>query len=242
MQDVGGRRDRVGPEEDRQSGQPGRGDQAVGQRGVAVDVAVQARRQRRGLDLVLDRELLGRLAVVPAGLEGGDVRLHDLGLGRELGLKEAQRAVGGPVVEPGEHAEREHVLRPLGVLLADLVAFERLDRDRGDRDRVQLVAVERAVLERVGLVADLLQVPLGELVGVRDDVGASGQVIEVGLERGRVHRDEHVGRVARGQDVVVGEVQLEARHSWQRACWCPDLGREVGQRGQVVPEGSPSPG
>ena len=85
-------------------------------------------------------------------------------------------------------------------------------------------------------VADLRQVALGELVGVGDDVGAARQVAEVGLERGRVHRDEHVGRVAGGEDVVVGEVQLEARHARQGACGGADLGGEVGQRRQVVAE------
>src|SRR5260221_9480989 len=75
---------------------------------------------------------------------------------------------------------------------------------------MQLVAVQRAVFKRVGVVADLGQVPPGELVGVGDDVGAARQVIEVGLERGRVHGDQHVGGVARGEDVVVGEVKLEA--------------------------------
>ena len=44
VQDVRGRRDRVGAEEQRQPGPPGRGDQAVGQRAVAGDVPVGARR------------------------------------------------------------------------------------------------------------------------------------------------------------------------------------------------------
>ncbi len=52
VQDVGGRGDRVGAEEQRQPGQLGRRDQAVGQGGVAADVPVGAGRQRRGLDLV----------------------------------------------------------------------------------------------------------------------------------------------------------------------------------------------
>ena len=73
------------------------------------------------------------------------------------------------------------------------------------------VGLERAVVERALVVADPLQVPLGELVGVDDQVRATGQVGEVGLQRSGVHGDQHVGRVARGHDVVVGEVQLEGR-------------------------------
>ena len=44
------------------------------------------------------------------------------------------------------------------------------------------------------------------------------------------------GRVARREDVVVGEVQLEARHARQGARGRADLGREVRQRRQVVAE------
>ena len=86
------------------------------------------------------------------------------------------------------------------------------------------------------LVADLGQVALAELVGVGDQHAAGGQVGDVRLERGRVHRDQHVRPVARGQDVVVGEVQLERRHAGQGAGGRADLGREVGQRRQVVAE------
>src|SRR5690606_15566043 len=133
-------------------------------------------------------------------------------------------------------AEREHVLGAFGVLLADVEVFQRLDGQRGQRDGVHPPLGERAVVEGVGGVADLGQVALGELVGVGDDVGAAGQVAEVGLERGGVHRDQDVGGVAGGEDVVVGEVQLEAGHAGQGAGRCADLGGEVGQGGQVVAE------
>ena len=53
VEDVGGRGDRVGAEEERQPGLHAAGDQAVGQRQVAGDVAVGAGRHRRRLDLVL---------------------------------------------------------------------------------------------------------------------------------------------------------------------------------------------
>ena len=72
---------------------------------------------------------------------------------------------------------------------------------------------ERAVLERVRLVARLLEVPLVERVRVRDERPALREVADVHLERRRVHRDEDARLVARREDVVVGEVDLEARHA-----------------------------
>ena len=56
------------------------------------------------------------------------------------------------------------------------------------------------------------------------------------LQRGRVHRHEHVRRVARREDVVGGEVELEAGDAGERAGRRADLGREVGQRREVVAE------
>ena len=63
-----------------------------------------------------------------------------------------------------------------------------------------------------------------------------GQVGEVRLERRRVHRDEHVGPVAGRQDVVVGEVDLEAGDARERAGRRADLGGEVRERCEVVAE------
>jgi hypothetical protein len=237
VQDVGGGRDRVGAEEQRQPRPPRRGHQAVRQGEVAGDVAVRAGLDAGRLDLVLDRERLGGLAVVPAGLEGRDVRPHDLGLAGELGLQELDRSLQRPVVEPGEQAEGEHVLGPLGLLAADLEVLEGLHGHRGDRHRVDVVGRERAVLQRALVVADPGEVPLAELVGVGDDVSPARQVAEVGLESGRVHRHQDIRRVARGQDVVVGEVELEAGHARQGAGRGADLGGEVRQRGKVIAEG-----
>ena len=143
--------------------------------------------------------------------------------------------VGRPVVHPRQQAEREHVLGALLVLAGQGVERgEGLDGDRGQGDGVDVPGLEAAVVERVGGVADLGEVALGELVGVGDDRRAAGQVAQVGLEGGRVHRDEHVGGVAGGEHVVVGEVQLEAGDAGQGALGRADLGREVGQGRQVV--------
>jgi hypothetical protein len=101
---------------------------------------------------------------------------------------------------------------------------------------VEVVVGERPVLDRVGCVAGLLQRAVVERVRVDDDRAALRQVGDVRLERGGVHRDEHVRPVARGEDVVVGEVDLEAGDAGERACGRTDLGREVRERREVVPE------
>src|SRR2546427_687038 len=75
-------------------------------------------------------------------------------------------------VHPGDEAEGEHVLRPLGLLLAHTEALDGANGDRRHRDRVDLIAVQGPVGRRVRGVARLLEVPLGERVLVDDDRAA----------------------------------------------------------------------
>ena len=242
VEDVGGRGDRVGAEHDVEAGLHAAGDQPVGQGQVAADVAVDPWRHRSRLHFVLDDEGLGGLAEVPPGLERRDVGVADV---RDLGeplAEEVDRGLGRPAVHPRQQPEREHVLGPGGVLARQAELLDRLDGHPGqvhreDLEVAQLVVGVTERRERVRRVAGLGQVAVAEVVGVHDDRRALGQVGQVGLERGRVHRDQHVGSVARGEDVVVGEVHLERRDTGQRALGCADLRGEVRQRHQVVAEG-----
>ena len=187
-------------------------------------------------DLVLRDEALARLAERVARAECARVRLGDLGPLGELLLEELDRALGRACVEPRHQPEREHVLRALGLALRDVDLLQLLERERGQRHLVDVVGLERVVLERAHRVAGLLEVPLREGIGVEDQRAARRQVLQVRAQRRGVHGDEDVRRVARRQDVVVREVDLEARHAGQRPRRRPDLGREVGQRREVVSE------
>ena len=236
VEDVGGRGDRVGAEEHREPGLHATGDEAVGQGEVAGDVAVGAGGHRRRLDLVLDGERLGRLAEVPPGLERREVGVADVGHLREALGQERRGRVGRAAVHPRQQAEREHVLGARGVLAGEAELLDRLDRHAGQVDGVHGVLGEGVAVERVVGVAGLGEVAGGEVVGVDDDRRALVEVTEVGAQGGRVHRDQHVGGVARGEDVVVGEVHLERRDARQRALGGPDLGGEVGEGDEVVAE------
>ena len=215
MSDAG--RDRVGAEHQLDVGELARGDQAVGQRGVARNLPVFTGLQLGGRHLVGAGERLGGLAVVPAGLQRQHVGLGDVGLAGELLADERLAVLELAAVHPRQQAEREHVLGALAVLLGGADRLDRAERQRGHRDGLHDVVGELVGLQRVGLVADLREVALGELVGVGDDQAAARQVGDVGLQRRGVHRDEHVGTVARGQDVVVGDLDLERRDAGQRA-------------------------
>ena len=89
--------------------------------------------------------------------------------------------------------------------------LRRLERHGRHRDLDHPVRRQRAVLQRVGLIAGLLEVALVERVGVDEDRPPLDQLVDVGPQRGGVHRDQDVGCIAGRRDVVVGELHLERR-------------------------------
>jgi hypothetical protein len=186
----------------------------------------------------VDAERLGGLAVVPSRLERGDVRLGDGRLGRELLPQEAQRALDRARVHPRQQAQREHVLGAAGVLARELGARQRIERQLREVDGVDGEPVKGAVVDRVALPPDPSKCAIGEVMGVDDDRPAARQVAEVRLQRGGVHRHQHIRTIARGKDVVIGEVELEGRDPGQRPGRGADLRREVGQCREVVTEDS----
>ena len=58
--------------------------------------------------------------------------------------------------------------------------------------------------------------------------------MKIGFERRRIHCHQHIGGVARGHDVVVGEVQLEGRDARQSSGRCPNLSGEVREGRKVI--------
>ena len=191
VEDVRGRGDGIGAEEDGQLGLVGGGDQAPGQGRVAGDVGVGPRLVDGRADLVVRLEELGRLAEVEAGLEGPGVGVEDLrGLGEALG-DPLQGGLGGPGVEPGQKAEGEEVLRPLGLPGLHPGQLAHLHGERGHGDLVDRVGGQGVVDQRVGGVARLVQGTLVEGVDVHDDGAARGDEMTVGLEGGRVHGHQH---------------------------------------------------
>ena len=55
------------------------------------------------------------------------------------------------------------------------------------------------------------------------------------MQRGGVHRHEHVDVVAWSEDFLIGEVDLKRAHAGEGSGRGADLSRKVGQRADVVP-------
>ena len=98
------------------------------------------------------------------------------------------------------------------------------------------VTGQASVSQRVRLVTGLLQCTFVEGIHVDDERPAANDVRKIRLQRSRVHGHQHARCVARGQDVVVRDVDLERRYPREGPRRSTDLCGEVGKGGRVVPE------
>ena len=236
LQDARGRGDRVRAVHGLDAGELGASDQADGKGLVAHDVAIGARLKRRLGDLVLALEELADVPGVVPGLERRLVGSDEVILALELLFQPLERRLEGAAVHPVHQAQGVEVLAALLVLVGERRVGERLGDAGVDADLDDAEAVQGPVLKGVRVALRLLQVRRLEGVGVDDDDPALLQRVDVDHQRRRVHGNEHVGLVARRVDVRGAELQLEARDPRPRPDWRADLGGEVGEGREVVPE------
>src|SRR3546814_6299769 len=105
-------------------------------------------------------------------------------------------------------------------------SLHRVQRKLADVERDELPFGEAAVLKRVFRIARLGEVARRKLARIGDDEAARLQRADIGLERGRVHRDQHVRLVARRLDVAGPEIDLKGGNAEGRALRRPDLDRK----------------
>ncbi len=173
LQDVGGRCDGVGAQQDLQPRQLGSGDQAEGQGFVAHDVAVGARSDvGLGRHFVAALEDLVDVAGVVAGAQGRLIGHDQVGLALELFGEPLEGRLQGTAVQPVPSAQGVEVLAAEHVLLAQGRIRQRPCDAIVDVDLDHPVAGERAVVQRVRVELGLGQVALAEAAGVDDDDAA----------------------------------------------------------------------
>ena len=235
LEDRTGRGNRIRAAVQLLAAQPGRGNQSPGQRLVAHDVPVGAGGQPGRLDLVAVVERLRRFPVVPAGAQRLLVGRRDLRLAPELLPDEPQRRLDLTPEQPVDQPQGEEVLAAILQIRAQ--AFDLPDRlavQGVETNLDQAVVVDRSVLERIGLEPGQLQVLRLEALVVDDKDPALLEVRDIGDEGGRVHGDQRLQRIAGREDLARGELHLVSADAGQGAAGRADLGRKVGERGDVV--------
>ena len=76
-----------------------------------------------------------------------------------------------------------------------------------------------------------------EVVGVDDDGGLWFGILELRLERSRVHCYKHIALVARREHLLTSDVYLKAAYPRERPLRCPDVGRIVRKCGNAIAHG-----
>ena len=177
---------------------------------------------------MLHAEQFGRVGIVVARPQAGAVGRHDRQALAELLDEELQHRLDGPIVEPEAQSQGEEVLAPRGVLAGKLQVphglFVHPRHGHGDH----AIGRKLAAGQRVGRIAGLGQVGLVEFVFIDHEDAARLHFAEVDLQGRRVHGDQHVRRIARRMDFVIGEAELKAAHAAQRTGRGADLRRIVG--------------
>src|SRR3546814_9013685 len=83
-----------------------------------------------------------------------------------------------------------HVLAAQRFLVAEPERLHRIERELRNVELQQCPFREAVILERVGIVFGLGEVPIGELALVGDDQPAELQRLDIGLERSEEHTSE----------------------------------------------------
>ena len=212
-----------------------RGDQSQ-RRGLGpANGAVGAGLHGCRINLIARADSLDGFGIVCAFLEDGQVRIANGRAVVKLLADPRLRGLKRTRVHPERKPQRKHVLRAIHLLLRQIGIAERLAGERRERYLDDFVAIERVVVERVGVgPVCQLQVAGRKGVGVHEHRAARPHPSQVHLERRRVHGHEQVHLIAGRVDIHRAKVQLESAHAVGRPRRSADLRRIVGQRGQVV--------
>jgi hypothetical protein len=170
-------------------------------------------------------------------VQGAAVGFGDAGLLRELVVDVALGRVQLAAIQPRQQSQCKEVLAHVHFFHrhAQILKHRAGHGGHGHLEHLVLIFQHLAV-ERVLLVLRPFQPLFLEAVRVGDQDPAFAQVGQVGLEGRGVHHHQGVELVARRRDVAGGEMHLKARHTEQRVARSANLGRKVGERGDVVPQ------
>src|SRR5580692_3864962 len=234
VKNVGSRRDGIRAEEQRDSGLLRRGDKSEGERGIAADIAIDARRQLGWRNFVADLKRFGGFAETVAGLHRELIGGNQLRLVLEFIVEIAEGRLHGAVVEPVAHSESEEILAAVHALRVQADIFQRGAGELGELNGKKTIAIEGMIFERADGNLRLAQIAFSEVIGIDDEDAVGFQVRQVHFERGGIHGDQDVHAVSGSVHIARGEMDLEAADTGQSAGGGANLGRVVGKRGQVV--------
>ena len=169
---------------------------------------------------------------------------HEVAFGHALGVDLRPRLAhqvelaGLAVIQPVDQTQGEQVAGTVLFLHRQTQSRDGVPVQAGHRHLVHVVLLNQvSVIQRIGFVTRLLEIPLVEFVQVDNQRSAPLQIREVRLQRGGVHRHERVDLVTRGEDVLARTIQLKTADARQSPLRGANLSGKVGQGAHIVAEG-----
>lgn len=233
VENVRGRGDGVGAEEERAAALLGGHDEAPGRGRVAVDVGVDAGAWSLRVDAVGADCGVYVVAVVEAGLKDQSVGLVDCGLLGEFVLEVTEGRFERTVEEPADKAEGEDVAAFKHALVVQ-PCLGQSGAGHGGDGHFDDLGLDAEFLEGlVGSEKSFPEVSFLEGVDVDDDYAAGLEEAEVLLEGRGIHGHEDVALVA-GSVHTGAYAHLKARYAAERALRGADFRGIVGKCGDEI--------
>jgi len=143
-------------------------------------------------------------------------------------------SIGGAVIEPVAHAQCEEVLATVHGLGVETEMLQGRTSQALQFYREHPEFIQRMIFQGIGGKASFAQIPFFEAVGVHDQNAVGLQVADIHLQRGRIHSDQHIDRVAGSMHFARREIQLKAADPGLGAGRGADFGGIVRKSGDVV--------
>ena len=112
---------------------------------------------------------LGRFAVGMTRIQRRDIGVSQHLIFGKFGIEPINNRLTVAVEHPQRKAERPHILAAQRVLITHAERLDRLQRQRANIERQNLPFGEAAIVEWVGGVFRLVEIPLVELTGIGND-------------------------------------------------------------------------
>ena len=175
------------------------------------------------------------MAIVVASLNHLDITLGDGGFLGEFLTQEIVHQIQVAVEEPTNQSQSEHVTALEDGLIVHPAVSQTVFHHRRQGALHHTVGVDTHLTQVVGCgELSLLQVVGTEGVGIDDDGGLRFGKTVLCLQRGGVHRHQHITLVTGGIDLTRADMHLKTAYSRKRPLRGADVGGIVGKRRYAV--------
>ena len=167
-------------------------------------------------------------------VQSGDIGARQDGFPGEFILNPIGRRATFATIEPINQTQRPKILTAIRFLFRNADMRHGFPGQARDVDGNNLEVVERAVLQRIGVVTGFAKVPFRKGNGVRHDDAPGTQFARVDLEGRGIKNDQNIGSVAGGINLPASEIDLIGGNAIGRPDRSANLGGKIREGRKIV--------